>query len=107
MCVGRCSRLCEGQALSSKCVASFHWHKTHTHWNGIIGGGWISFSYVCKIGGRGGNPSVDDIPISKCDNKTMHHVPPKKDHDSKRLSGKNLTTIILWVKDVPHLGLLN
>jgi hypothetical protein len=61
---------------------------------------------VCTTGSRGGNPNVDDILISKCDNKTMHHVPPKKDHDSKQLSGKNLTTIILRVKDVPHLGLL-
>jgi hypothetical protein len=53
---------------------------------------------------RGGNPNVDDIPISKCDNKTVHHVPPRKDHDSKWLFGKNLTTIILQVKDVPNLG---
>ncbi len=23
-----------------------------------------------------GNPNANDIPISKCDIKTMHHVPP-------------------------------
>ncbi len=31
---------------------------------------------------RGANPNANDIPISKRDNKTVHRVPPRKDHDS-------------------------
>jgi len=50
------------------------------------------------------NLDVDDIPTSKHDNKIVHRVPPGKDHDSRWLFGKTLTTTILRVKDVPHLG---
>jgi hypothetical protein len=35
---------------------------------------------------------------------TMHHVPPKQDHDSMWLFGKNLMVTILSVKDVLFLG---
>jgi hypothetical protein len=37
---------------------------------------------------RGGNPNVDDIPISKRDNKMVHCVPPRKDHGNSWLFGK-------------------
>jgi len=30
----------------------------------------------------GGNPNVDDIIISKHNNKIVHQTPPKKDHDN-------------------------
>jgi hypothetical protein len=62
------------------------------------------FLRYAQVEARGGNPNVDDIPISKCDNKIVHHVPPRKDHDSKQLSRKNLITTILRLKDVPNLG---
>jgi hypothetical protein len=35
-------------------------------------------------------PNVDDNPISKHDNKTVHCVPPGKDHDSSWLFEKKL-----------------
>ncbi len=35
---------------------------------------------------------------------TMHHVPPKHDHDSMWLFGKNLMVTILSVKDVLFFG---
>jgi len=35
---------------------------------------------------------------------TMHHVPPKQDHDSMWLFAKNLMVTILSVKDVLLLG---
>ncbi len=57
-----------------------------------------------QVGAKGGNPNADDIPISKRGNKMVHRVPPGKDHDSSWLFGKNLTTIILRVKNVPNLG---
>ncbi len=44
--------------------------------------------------------STNDIPISKCDNKTMHHVPPGKDHDSRWFSGKILIATVLQMKNV-------
>jgi hypothetical protein len=51
-----------------------------------------------------GNPNAKDIPISKCDNKTMHHVPLGKDHDSRWFSGKILTATVLRMKNVLNLG---
>ncbi len=56
-----------------------------------------------QVGAKGGNPNANDIPISKCGNKMVHRVPSGKDHDSSWLFGKNLTTIILQVKNVPNL----
>ncbi len=50
------------------------------------------------------NLDVDDIPTLKHDNKIVHRAPPRKDHDSRWLSSKTLTTTILWVKDVPNPG---
>jgi hypothetical protein len=52
------------------------------------------------------NPNVDDIPISKCDNKIVHCAPPGKDHDSRWLYSKTLTTTILQMRDVhnPRYG---
>jgi len=85
-------------------VANFHWHKiTHIEMASleeVV----FHFPKCAQVEVGGGNPNVDDIPISKRDNKTMHHVPLRKDHDSKWLCGKNLTTTILRVKDVPNLG---
>ncbi len=53
---------------------------------------------------KGGNPNVDNIPISKRDNKTVNHVPLGKDHDNNWLFGKNLIVVILRVKNVLNLG---
>ncbi len=38
---------------------------------------------------RAENPNLDDVPTSKHENKIVHHVPPKNDHDSRWLFGKN------------------
>jgi hypothetical protein len=43
----------------------------------------------------GGDPNVDEIPIPKHDNKIVHHVPPRKDHDNKWLFGKHSNIIVL------------
>jgi hypothetical protein len=51
----------------------------------------------------GGNPNVDDILISKHNNKIVHQTPPKKDHDNRWLFKKTLMIIILQVKDVSNL----
>jgi hypothetical protein len=32
---------------------------------------------------RAENPNLDDVPTSKHENKIVHHVPPKNDHDSR------------------------
>ncbi len=50
----------------------------------------------------GGNPNVDDILISKHNNKIVHQTPPKKDHDNRWLFKKTLMIIILQVKDVSN-----
>jgi hypothetical protein len=50
-----------------------------------------------------GNPNANDIPISKRDNKTMHHVPPGNDHDSRWFSGEIPTATILRMKNVLNL----
>jgi len=57
-----------------------------------------------QVEARGGNPNADNIPISKHDNKTVHRVPRGKEHNNNWLFGKNLTTIILRVKNVLNLG---
>jgi hypothetical protein len=43
---------------------------------------------------KGGNSNGNDILISKHDNKIVHHVPPRKDHDGKWLSGKTFVAIV-------------
>jgi hypothetical protein len=89
MCVRRCKKLCERKALSSKCVVGFHMHG-----GGIFGKGWISFSYMYTSKNWGGNPIVNDILISKYNNKIVHQTPCRKYHDSRWLFKKTLTIII-------------
>jgi hypothetical protein len=43
----------------------------------------------------GGDPNAYDIPIPKHDNRTVHHVPPRNDHDNKWLFGKHSNVTIL------------
>lgn len=46
---------------------------------------------------HGGNLNVETFPFSKHDNKIVYHAPPRKDHHSKWLFGKNLIAIVLRV----------
>jgi hypothetical protein len=66
--------------------------------------GWILSFEACTSKVEGGNPNLDGIPISKHGNKIVHHTPPRKDCNSRWSFRKNLTTIILQLKDVPDLG---
>jgi hypothetical protein len=43
----------------------------------------------------GGDPNANDIPIPKHNNKIVHRVPPRKDHDSKWLFGKHSNATFL------------
>jgi hypothetical protein len=54
----------------------------------------------------GANLAIDDILISKHDNKIICCAWPRKDHNSRWLFGKNLLTTILQVRDVicPNYG---
>jgi hypothetical protein len=59
-------------------------------------------AHAAQLGVR--NPNQDDIPISKHDNKVVHHVLPINDHDKRWVFGKNLLNIIMHVKDALVLG---
>jgi hypothetical protein len=63
----------------------------------------LSF-WACTNKVEGQNPNLDGIPISKHDNKIVHHAPFGKDSNNKWSSWKNLTNIILQAKNVPNLG---
>jgi hypothetical protein len=44
------------------------------------------YAHVAQLGV--GTLNLNDIPISKCDKKVLHCVPPRNDHDNIWLFGK-------------------
>jgi len=86
-CIGRCSKLCEVETSSSKFVAGTRL----THMKVVsfekAGFHFPNCSHGTKLGA--GNPNLNDVPTSKHENKILHHAPPKNDHDSRWLFGKN------------------
>jgi hypothetical protein len=78
MCIGRCSSLCEGEPQVLNVwpifIAIRFMHMEVISFKEV---GFRLPRHANATQPRVGNPNLDDIPISKRDNKVVHHVPPR------------------------------